>query len=309
VLLPLVIDQLRNAMNNMDILAVKSCLYSICSSLMTRGCQNLSNDVMGQIKALLTTMLLWPTNSEEVQKAQHGCIDSFAFMIRAEFNTSMIQMIDKGTKDGRSSFHSNYRFADEGNKVERVINVVMSCLQNRPYAIATLCGTSPADFCGSVSIQDASCVAAPVSFRVCMANVLISSSSKITASSHDAFLSEVIPVVSALLKSESESIVRAACVQVLFSAVCNLKEAASLPAYAKTLLHISLDSLNNDKAADEERLAGVKLLAALLVHESILKEVGSSLVNALQVLSRVSRADPLPEVRKLCEQLLSCVSS
>ncbi|XP_024536121.1 uncharacterized protein LOC9629609 [Selaginella moellendorffii] len=292
VLLPLVIDILRIAMNNMDIVAVKSCLYSICSSLMTRGCQNLSNDVMGQIKALLTTMLLWPTNSEEVQKAQHGCIDSFAFMIRAEFNTSMIQMIDK----------------DEGNKVERVINGVMSCLQNRPYAIATLCGTSPADFCSSVSIQDATCVAAPVSFRVCMANVLISSSSKITASSHDAFLS-VIPVVSALLKRESESIVRAACVQVLFSAVCNLKEAASLPAYAKTLLDISLDSLNNDKAADEERLAGVKLLAALLVHESILKEGGSSLVNALQVLSRVSRADPSPEVRKLCEQLLSCVSS
>jgi len=75
------------------------------------------------------------------------------------------------------------------------------------------------------------------------------------------FAAQVIPY----LKFETKSKIRAACTQVLFSAVYHLGFAV-LP-YASGLLRIALKALR--KKVDKERIVGAKLITSLMAREDV----------------------------------------
>jgi hypothetical protein len=60
----------------------------------------------------------------------------------------------------------------------------------------------------------------------------------------------------------------------------------------------------------QERIAGTKLLASLLASdEDILKEIAPFLQDACRAVATVANMDSSPELRSLCEQLLSCMTN
>lgn len=244
---------------------------------------------MYAIREMIETVLLWPClNADSVSKAQHGCIDCLALMICAELQakesitTSMPDKTKAVGKEGKSvvSYVLNQFF---NNKNER---------------------TSTPEF----GDENSEFVAAAVSlsFRLCMGNVLISTCQKISESCKKPFAAQVLPFLLHSLEFETMSEIRAACTQVLFSAVYHLRSAV-LP-YASDLLRSALKALR--KESDKERIAGAKLIASLMASEDvILENIFVGLLEARSVLSTISSSDPSLELQQLCRNLLACISS
>ncbi|XVE61173.1 hypothetical protein DITRI_Ditri06bG0018400 [Diplodiscus trichospermus] len=85
VLLPLVCSQLGHAADSRDILKIKACLFSVCTSLVVRGKDSLLHPFIDEIWRTIEVILLWPSSDEDkVSKAQHGCIDCLALIICTE---------------------------------------------------------------------------------------------------------------------------------------------------------------------------------------------------------------------------------
>ncbi|XP_027939676.1 uncharacterized protein LOC114193892 [Vigna unguiculata] len=289
VLLPFVSSLLDGAVASKNILKIKACLFSICTSLVVRGWETLSHCSMYAIREMIETVLLWPClNADSVSKAQHGCIDCLALMICAELQakesiaTSMPDKIRALGKEGKSV-------------VSYVINQFFNYKNER---------TSTPEF----GDENSEFVPASVSlsFRLCMGNVLISTCQKIPESGKKPFAAQVIPFLLQCLEFETKSEIRAACTQVLFSAVYHLRSAV-LP-YASDLLRIALKALR--KESDKERIAGAKLIASLMASEDvILENISVGLLEARSVLSTISSSDPSLELQQLCGKLLACISS
>jgi len=59
----------------------------------------------------------------------------------------------------------------------------------------------------------------------------------------------------------------------------------------------------------QERTAGTKVLASLLASEdSVLKEIAPYIDDACRAVATVANMDSSPQLRELCEQLLSCMT-
>ncbi|RZC75318.1 hypothetical protein C5167_050800 [Papaver somniferum] len=148
-----------------------------------------------------------------VSKAQHGCIDCLALMICAELQTA----------DSSKEFSMS-----KTNKTENVptANSVLN------HVIQQL-------------IQDRSDhgLEKPVllSFRLCMANVIISACQKISNPRKKRLAKKIVPVLINSAAVITNSDVRAACIQVLFSAVYHLKLA--ILSYSSDLLRLSIKAL------------------------------------------------------------------
>ncbi|RDX96305.1 hypothetical protein CR513_21050, partial [Mucuna pruriens] len=85
VLFPFLCPVLERAVDSKNILKIKACLFSICTSLVVRGWESISHPSMYAIRKMIETVLLWPClSADSVSKAQHGCIDCLALMICAE---------------------------------------------------------------------------------------------------------------------------------------------------------------------------------------------------------------------------------
>jgi ABC-type cobalamin transport system permease subunit len=148
---------------------------------------------------------------------------------------------------------------------------------------------------------------APMVFRVCMANVLISAAQKISSSSRPMFAKMIMPPLLNYLEVGTETQIRGACLQVLFTAVYHLKGPAILP-FANDLLSLSVTTIQGYHPP-EERMGSAKLLASLLAaDEEIVKEIAPNLVNAQMAIAAVANMDASSELRALCEQLLSCMT-
>jgi hypothetical protein len=105
----------------------------------------------------------------------------------------------------------------------------------------------------------------------------------------------------------TETQIRSACLQVLFTAVYHLKGLAILP-FANDLLSLSVATIQGYHPP-EERMGSAKLLASLLAaDEEIVKEIAPNLVNAQMAIAAVANMDASSELRALCEQLLSCMT-
>lgn len=290
VLFPVICSKLDRAVDLKNVPEIKACLFSICTSLVVRGWESLSHPLVHSIKRMIETVLLWPClNADSVSKVQHGCIDCLALMISVELQAEESitdYMPDRVLVIGKKA---------AGNSI---ITYVMNQFFNDKEELSSTPELGE-DKCESVA-------AVPLYFRLCMGNVLISTCQKISESCKKLFAAQVLPFLLHSLKFEKRSEIRAACIQVLFSAVYHLRSAV-LP-YASDLLKISLKSLR--KKSEKERMAGAKLIASLMASEDvILENISVGLLEARSVLSTVSSSDPSHELQQLCRKLLACISS
>ncbi|CAM6037629.1 unnamed protein product [Sphagnum compactum] len=278
VMLPLMTAQLEEATTTRDTRRAKACLFTICTSLMIRGRDTLDHPLMKHVQQLLSTILLWPGGSSEIVKAQHGCIDCYAAMICLEFQTNgtITQSPQPQASKGKAK-------------------IIEEIPEGQLHIHASQEGE------GQATEQ------APMVFRVCMANVLISAAQKISSSSRPMFAKMIMPPLLNYLEVGTETQIRGACLQVLFTAVYHLKGPAILP-FANDLLSLSVATIQGYHPP-EERMGSAKLLASLLAaDEEIVKEIAPNLVNAQMAIAAVANMDASSELRALCEQLLSCMT-
>ncbi|GMP97067.1 hypothetical protein CsSME_00045462 [Camellia sinensis var. sinensis] len=284
VLFPLIASQLEHAVDARDVLKIKACLFSICTSLVARGRDSLLHPIVLKIRNTIETVLLWPSSDgDEVSKAQHGCIDCLALMICTELqalepfrdltskNTSLVRM-DSCSRDA----------------------AMRDSVRN--YVIHQLTRDKDCTYEASISM----------SFVLCMANVLISACQKIPDSCKRPFAREILPRLIQSVEVMMESEYRAACLQVFFSAVYHLK--FTILPYTSDLLKVSLKSLR--EGSEKEKMAGAKLVASLMAsEEAIVNSIAGGLLEAITVLSSLSSSDPSPDVRQVSEKLLACLTS
>ncbi|XP_031396595.1 uncharacterized protein LOC116207678 [Punica granatum] len=285
VLFPLVCFQLEDSAGIRDVSRIKAGLFSLCTSLVVRGRNITVTSTMIRIRKLLEEILSWPSlDGDEVSRAQHGCIDCLALMICTEVQSSSGSFGDSNTLKKKITLAAAEGMTD----LESTLSYVISQLDN--------------DDSSSTSFE------APLSlsFRLCMANVLISACQKIADSGKTHLARKTIPALIRSSEVIKDREIRAACLQVLFSAVYHLKSAV-IP-YSSDLIKLSLKFLR--EGSEKERMAGAKLLAALMASEDpILESISAGLLDARSILSTLSRTDPLPELRQACQKLLLCLTS
>ncbi|EPS65003.1 hypothetical protein M569_09775, partial [Genlisea aurea] len=91
VLIPILCSLLESAIDNKDVMKIKVCLFSFCSSLTFRGLDAYSYPDLIRIRKIIGNVLKWRScNDDEVAKAQHGCIDCLALMLCNEIKASGI---------------------------------------------------------------------------------------------------------------------------------------------------------------------------------------------------------------------------
>ncbi|OWM67223.1 hypothetical protein CDL15_Pgr000675 [Punica granatum] len=285
VLFPLVCFQLEDSAGIRDVSRIKAGLFSLCTSLVVRGRNITVTSTMIRIRKLLEEILSWPSlDGDEVSRAQHGCIDCLALMICTEVQSSSGSFGDSKTLKKKITLAAAEGMTD----LESTLSYVISQLDN--------------DDSSSTSFE------APLSlsFRLCMANVLISACQKIADSGKTHLARKTIPALIRSSEVIKDREIRAACLQVLFSAVYHLKSAV-IP-YSSDLIKLSLKFLR--EGSEKERMAGAKLLAALMASEDpILESISAGLLDARSILSTLSRTDPSPELRQACQKLLLCLTS
>ncbi|XP_047307736.1 uncharacterized protein LOC124911311 isoform X2 [Impatiens glandulifera] len=286
VLFPVIAIQLEHACRTHDTLKIKACLFSICTSLVVRGKDSIWNPSVMRIIGVIESILSWHSlDGEDVLKAQHGCIDCLALLICAELqspksfkdrNANRVNLVNNQTnKGGTTSWNS-------------VLNYVIHQL-------------APNDITSEFSEE----LKSP-SFRLCMANVLISASQKVSDTGKKPLLHRIFPHLFHFLGVTTEPDIRAACIQVLFSLVFHMK--SFIFPYSSDLLKIALKYLK--EGSQQERIACTHLLASLMAsEESIVENIAGGLLEARTLLVSVTSSDPSPEVRQSCKKLLTCLTS
>ncbi|XP_057488030.1 uncharacterized protein LOC130774052 isoform X2 [Actinidia eriantha] len=295
VLYPIIASQLDHAVNAHDVLKIKACLFSLCTSLVVRGRDSIQHLAVLKIRNTIETVLLWPSlDRDEVSKAQHGCIDCLALMICTELQDpeSFRDLTPK--KTSLAGMDSSSR--DAVMRYSVLSYVVHRLTRDKIEVCAAKMGNEDCTYEAPISL----------SFRLCMANVLISACQKISDFGKKRFAKKMLPRLIQSVGVMMDSDIRAACVQVFFSAVYHLKSAI-LP-YSFDLLKVSLKSIG--EGSEKEKKAGAKLMASLMAsEETILASIAGGLLEARTVLSNISSSDPSPEVRQICQKLLSCLTS
>nr|VDC62886.1 unnamed protein product [Brassica rapa] len=294
VLFPTVLLQLEKATELQDSLKIKACLFSICTSLVVRGWESFSHSVTPKVRKVLEKILLWPSDEDEISKVQHGCIDCLALMICAELQHPESSKTMKGEK---LHLHINSYPDTVGASSSSVLDFTIHCLiEDRSD-----CSSMPEPNTEH-SIREKPF---PIPFRLCMANVLISACQKIPQSAKKTFARKALPPLVHSLKFISAPEVRAACIQVLFSAMYHLK--STLLPFASDLLKLALRFL--EQGSEKEKLAGAKLMASLMASEDVvLERISGGLIEARSVLSKASLSDPSQDVREVCDKLLACIT-
>ncbi|XP_024965628.1 uncharacterized protein LOC112505833 isoform X1 [Cynara cardunculus var. scolymus] len=289
VLIPAVSSELETATNDHDILKIKACLFSICTSLVVRGMESIGHPGMSQLRESIETVLLWPSaDGDEVSKAQHGCIDCLAIMVCIELQNS---------EPSRNSTLKETNIVRNGkSNTSRFHAYVLDRLTGDEHKLLS---SNPGSDNHMSSKQF-------LSFRLCMANVLISACQKIADSGKKPFALKTLQRITHSVRNVKEPEIRAACIQVLFSIVYHLKSVV-LP-YSSDLLKASLEFLKH--GSEMERMGGAKLLASLLAsEEAVVQSISEGLLEARTLLSTISLTDSSSTVRQLCTQLLACMTS
>ncbi|XP_010516375.1 PREDICTED: uncharacterized protein LOC104792046 isoform X2 [Camelina sativa] len=288
VLFPTVLLQLEMATELQDSIKIKACLFSICTSLVVRGWESFSHSVTPKIRKVLENIMLWPSVEDEISKVQHGCIDCLALMISAELQHLKSSKTFGGEKIRRTGKDIS------GNSV---LDYTIHCLIEDRSNCSSIPKMTTENLTGESPL--------PISFRLCMANVIISACQKIPESSKKTFALKALPPLIHSLKVISVPEVRVACIQVLFSAMYHLK--STLLPVSSELLKLSLRFLEH--GSEKEKLAGAKLMASLMASEDvILENISKGLLEARSVLSKASLSDPSRDVREVCAKLLACIT-
>ncbi|KAK4755413.1 hypothetical protein SAY87_009170 [Trapa incisa] len=285
VLFPIVCLQLEDAVSLQDAMKIKAGLFSLFTSLAIRRKDIVLTPTMVKIRELIEGILMWPCfEGSEVSKAQHGCIDCLALMICAELQSSGESANDPKSLKKRITVTA----AEGATRLGSTLDYVLSRLENDDF--------------DQISAEPP----ISLSFRFCMANVLISASQKIANSQKKYLARKTVPSLIRFSEVIKDQEIRAACLQVLFSAVYHLKSAV-FP-YSSDLIRLSLKFLREGE--EKERLASAKLLASLMASEDqIVESISPRLLEARSVLSTLLGTDLSPEVQEACKNLLLCLTS
>ncbi|KAK1427113.1 hypothetical protein QVD17_15796 [Tagetes erecta] len=285
---PAVASELERATSDHDILKIKACLFAICTSLVVRGMESVCHPGMTCVRGAIETILLWPsTDGDEISKAQHGCIDCLAIAVCTEFQDPKL------SKTSHSKEKSIFQTGNSGT-----FTFQDYVLDRLTFDGNTLI-SSNCDPHSQMSKKQL------LSFRLCMANVLISACQKISDSGKRSFALKILQRIVHSISNVKEPEIRAACIQVLFSVVYHLKSVV-LP-YSSDLLKVSLESLKRD--SEMERMSGGKLLASLMASEEVIvQSISEELLEAKTLLLRISQTESSSSVRQLCSQLLACMT-
>lgn len=299
VLCPIISSKLQNAASSHDVSTIKACLFAICTSLMARGNILVWHPAILKIREVLETVLSWPsTGGDEVSKAQHGCIDCLAFMVCTE-----LQAPDSFGESSLDETHvtGNNSYSDKGNTstrstVHTYVIRQLTCDQNEYISSSKMIVKS--------HMFEATLAS---SFRLCMANVLISACQKISDFGRKPFAQKTLPQIIRSVGVMNDSEIRAACIQILFSAVYHLKSVI-IP-YSSDLLKVSVKSLK--EGSEKEKMAGAKLMASLMASDDLVVEsISMGLLEARKLLSSISSStDTSPDLRLVCQKLLLCSTS
>ncbi|CAH9062850.1 unnamed protein product [Cuscuta europaea] len=279
VLVPIITFELEKATNTKDLLKIKACLFAMCTSLTVRGMESYKHPDVLRIRKTVEVILLWPSMNENgVSKVQHGCIDCLALMVCTELQA--MKTSEKSTSgDALTGSVWNY--------------IIQQLTCDNPDKLPLKLGTQEKAM-------------AHISFRLCMANVLISVCQKIPDSGKKALISKILPHIIRSVKVITDSDIRSACIQIIFSVVYHLKSAV-LP-YSSAILEASIRSLRGE--SDKERMGGAKLLASLMAsEEAVVQSISVGLLEARTLLDDLSESDPSADVRSMCQKLLACMSS
>lgn len=295
VLIPTMSSQLEYAANAKDVLMIKACLFSVCTSLMVRGINVYKHPDLFRIRKTIQNILSWSSvDGDEISKAQHGCIDCLALMLCTDLQApkSLRVSNSEDTCHVGNGIHSVGEAAVEGSVLTYVIHQLTNDVK---------------DFSSKSDKHD--CISEAtvrLSFRLCMANVLISACQKISGAGKKPFVRKILPRVIQSAREMVEPEIRVACIQILFSAVYHLKSFVS--PYSFDLLSIALKSLR--EGSHKEKMAGAKLLASLMASdEEIVESISEGLLEARMLLRSLSLSDPSMDVRQICQQLLVCLTS
>ncbi|KAF9617299.1 hypothetical protein IFM89_035243 [Coptis chinensis] len=272
---------------------------------MSRGSDSACHPDMLEIRKIIEMVLLWPSlDSDEVSKAQHGCIDCLALMVCTE-----LQAPDLSEDCSRNNFSISREKRANGCAFSRnsVLRYVIENLTRNRNEF-----NSSANFAAQSHIMrefsDVGCESKgsiPYSFHLCMANVLISACQKISNPGKKPLAERILPVLIHSIEGMKDSEIRAACLQVLFSAVFHLKSAI-LP-YSYDLLKLSSKALK--KGSYKEKMASVKLMASIMASEDVvIGTISGGLLEARSVLSNIASTDPSMELREVCKKLLVCIT-
>ncbi|VFQ91190.1 unnamed protein product [Cuscuta campestris] len=279
VLVPIISFELENATGSPDLLKIKTCLFVMCTSLRIRGKELYMLLDVPRIRIAIEAILLWPSmDADNVSKAQHGCIDCLALMVCTEL---------QATKASGKSI--SWDALDSSVFYYVIQQLTCEDLDKLPLEMGTGGKTT-----------------AHISFRLCMANVLISVCQKIPEPSKKDVASIILPSILQSIKIIADSGIRSACIQVMFSAVYHLKSAV-LP-YSSVILEATIRSLREE--SDKERMAGAKLLASLMAsEEAVVQSISVGLLEARDLLHVLALSDPSSDVQSMCQKLLACMSS
>ncbi|CAI9100017.1 OLC1v1036934C2 [Oldenlandia corymbosa var. corymbosa] len=269
ILIPIISSQLEVAAKAEDTMKIRACLFSICTSLLVRRKDSYQHPGMIRIRNTIKTILSWCSiGRDDVLKAQHGCIDCLAWMICSELEAS---------KSDNAIIESS------------VCTHVLSVLTE--------------DDDSSLSEPGATM---QLSYRLCMANVLISACQKIPDSCRKPLARRIVQPVIAASEVTVEPEIRAACNQVLFTVVFHLKSAVRN--FAPGILKVALRCLRDD--LEQVRVTGAKLLASLMAsEETVVERISGGLLEARTLLRSLSTSDSSADVQQLCQKLLSCMTS
>ncbi|KAI3471584.1 hypothetical protein Pfo_028234 [Paulownia fortunei] len=277
VLIQILSSQLESAANAKDLLKIKVCLFSFCTSLMVRGNNAYRHPDLSRIRKTIQKVLSWTSvDRDEISKAQLGCMDCLALMLCTELQ------------------------APESAK-----DMAISSGSVLAYVINQLTGDEEDIF---LEFDGGGMAEATVrlSFRLCMANVLISACQKISDTGKKSFVRKILPCVIRSVGGLVEPEIRAACIQVLFTVAYHLK--SSIFPYSNDLLSVALKSLR--EGSQKEKLAGAKLLMCLMAsEEEVVESISPGLLEARTLLQNLTSTDPSPDVRQMCQQILVCFTS
>ncbi|XP_056696131.1 uncharacterized protein [Spinacia oleracea] len=295
ILFPVALSQLQRTAKSKDAVQMKACLFSVCTSLAIREWDSVSHPDVSNIIRTLEAVLLWPSvDGDEVSKVQHGCIDCLALMICAELQAPKTASgsAEKSYTQSALVIHTSGAFISGSSVLEYVVDNLTNDEGKTGLASKMVEDTAP-ETCISIS------------FRLCMANVLISTCQKIPESVKKAFAQKTLPRLIRLTQLIEDAEIRAACVQVLFSAACHLK--LMIVPYAHDLLKVSFTSLR--KESPQEKMAGARLMASLMgSDDAVIKKISGKLVEARSILLHVSTSDSSPHLRQVCHKLVVCLT-
>ncbi|KZV50268.1 hypothetical protein F511_23254 [Dorcoceras hygrometricum] len=291
ILIPVLSSKLEDAAYTRDILSIKICLFSFCTALTVRGYEACGQPNFFRIRKSVQNILGWPSvDKDEISKAQHGCIDCLALMLCSELHDP--QSAELSTMENPSFADSKKHSGDSAHRGSVLLYVINQLTDNKKFSFESDGGDWKSE--GTTHL----------SFRLCMANVLISACQKMPATGKKPFVKKIVPCVICAIGEMVEPEIRSACVQVLFSTAYHMKSLI-LP-YSSDLLAVALKSLKG--GSQKEKMAGAKLLVCLMAsEEEVVERVSEGLLEARGLLQNLSTTDPsLDKNRNLNLYCVAC---